>query len=148
MDTQVWLEFLKQNWFVIAAALIVLFIVINVVKTMVKWAIVILIVVGLIVYSGITLDEIGEVVTTVKNETVDTVKAEAMNLMMKEVNEAQYTSNGDGSFTVKAPNIELKGQAGSNQVEVTFRGVPVGSWDVNDKIQEYIGQVKNNSSSK
>lgn len=74
MDTQVWIEFLKQNWLVIAIALIILFIVLNVVRTVIKWALAVLIIVGLLVYSGISLDKIGEVVTTVKEETVDTIK--------------------------------------------------------------------------
>ena len=77
MDTQVWIEFLKQNWLVIAIALIVLFIVLNVVRTVIKWALAVLIIVGLLVYSGISLDKIGEVVTTVKEETVDTIKRSA-----------------------------------------------------------------------
>lgn len=144
MDAQVWLEFLKQNWLVIVIALIVLFIVINLVKTVIKWALVILIIGGLLIYSGISMDQISEVVTTVKNETVDTVKTEAMNMMMKEAKEAKYTSNGDGTFTVKAPNLELKGSSESKEVEVSFRGVPVGKWDINETIQEFIGQAKQN----
>lgn len=144
MDAQVWLEFLKQNWLVIVIALIVLFIVVNLVKTVIKWALVVLIIAGLLIYSGISLEQIGEVVTTVKNEAVDTVKTEAMNIMMKEAKEAKYTSNGDGTYTVKSPNLELKGKAGSAEVEVNFKGVPVGKWDVNETIKEFIGQAKTN----
>lgn len=147
LDTQVWLEFLKQNWLVIAVALIVLFIVVNLVKTVIKWLLVVLIVGGLLIYSGVTLDQIGEVVTTVKNETVDTVKAEVMNLMVKEAKEAKYTSNGDGTFTIKAPNLELKGEKGSKEVDITFRGMPIGKWDMNETIQEYIDQAQNNTGS-
>lgn len=44
MDTQVWIEFLKQNWLVIAIALIILFIVLNVVRTVIKWALAVLII--------------------------------------------------------------------------------------------------------
>lgn len=144
MDTQVWMEFLKQNWLVIVIALVVLFIVVNLVKTVVKWLLVVLIVGALLVYSGISLEKIGEVVTTVKNETVDTVKDEVMNQMVKEAKEAKYTSNGDGTFTVKAPNLELKGKNGSKEVEITYRGMPLGKWDINDTIQKYIGQAKQN----
>lgn len=144
MDTQVWLEFLKQNWLVIVIALVVLFIVVNLVKTFIKWALVILIIAGLLIYSGISLEQIGEVVTTVKNEAVDTAKSEAMNIMMKEAKEAKYTSNGDGTFTVKSPNLELKGKSGSTEVEVNFKGVPVGKWDVNESIKEFITQAKTN----
>lgn len=148
MDTQVWIEFLKQNWLVIAIALIVLFIVLNVVRTVIKWALAVLIIVGLLVYSGISLDKIGEVVTTVKEETVDTIKKEALNMMMKEAKEAKYISNGDGTYSIKAPNLELKGSAGSEEVEVTFRGVSVGKWDINDTIQSFIDDAKSNTASK
>lgn len=148
MDTQVWIEFLKQNWLVIAIALIVLFIVLNVVRTVIKWALAVLIIVGLLVYSGISLDKIGEVVTTVKEETVDTIKKEALNMMMKEAKEAKYTSNGDGTYSIKAPNLELKGSADSKEVEVTFRGVSVGKWDINDTIQSFIDNAKSNTASK
>ncbi|GIO93111.1 MULTISPECIES: hypothetical protein [Paenibacillus] len=148
MDTQVWMEFLKQNWLVIAIALIILFVVLNVVRTVIKWAIAVLIIVGLLVYSGISLDKIGEVVSTVKDETIDTVKTEALNLMIKEAKEAKYTSNGDGTYFITAPNLELKGSAGSNEVEVTFRGVSVGKWDMNDTIRSFINDAKNNTDSK
>ncbi|MCT1401589.1 hypothetical protein AK95_23375 [Paenibacillus sp. LC231] len=148
MDTQVWIEFLKQNWLVIAIALIVLFIVLNVVRTVIKWALAVLIIVGLLVYSGISLDKIGEVVTTVKEETVDTIKKEALNMMMNEAKEAKYTSNEDGTYSIKAPNLELKGSAGSEEVEVTFRGVSVGKWDINDTIQSFIDDAKSNTASK
>lgn len=148
MDTQVWIEFLKQNWLVIAIALIVLFIVLNVVRTVIKWALAVLIIVGLLVYSGISLDKIGEVVTTVKEETVDTIKKEALNMMMKEAKEAKYTSNEDGTYSIKAPNLELKGSTGSEEVEVTFRGVSVGKWDINDTIQSFIDDAKSNTASK
>lgn len=148
MDTQVWIEFLKQNWLVIAIALIILFIVLNVVRTVIKWALAVLIIVGLLVYSGISLDKIGEVVTTVKEETVDTIKKEALNMMMKEAKEAKYTSNGDGTYSIKAPNLELKGSEGSEEVEVTFRGVSVGKWDINDTIQSFIDDAKSNTASK
>ncbi|WP_339219832.1 hypothetical protein [Paenibacillus sp. FSL W7-1332] len=148
MDTQVWIEFLKQNWLVIAIALIILFIVLNVVRTVIKWALAVLIIVGLLVYSGISLDKIGEVVTTVKEETVDTIKKEALNMMMKEAKEAKYTSNEDGTYSIKAPNLELKGSAGSEEVEVTFRGVSVGKWDINDTIQNFIDDAKSNTASK
>lgn len=145
MDMKVWSDFLQQNWLVIVIALIVLFVVLNLVKTMVKWALVIIIVIALVVYSGISLEQINKVVTTVKDETVDTVKSEAMNVMIKEAKDAKYTSNGGGEFTITTPNLEMKGQTGKDKVEVTFRGVPLGKWKVNDTIQTFITESQNNS---
>lgn len=144
MNMQVWMDFLQQNWFVILIALVVLFVVLKVVKTMVKWAIVIVIVGGLIVYSGISLDQLNEVVTTVKDETVETLKSEAMNVMLKEAKEAEYTSSGDG-YTITTPNLELAGQAGSDQVKVTFKGVSLGEWKITDTVQTFISEAKTQS---
>lgn len=69
-------------------------------------------------------------------------------MMMKEAKEAKYTSNGDGTYSIKAPNLELKGSDGSEEVEVTFRGVSVGKWDINDTIQSFIDDAKSNTASK
>lgn len=148
MNTEVWIEFLKQNWLIIVIALIVLFVVLNVVRTMVKWALVVLIIGGLLIYSGISLDQIKDVVSTVTDETIDTVKTEALNMMMKEAKEATYVSNGDGSYSITAPNLQLKGDTGSHEVEVTFRGVPVGKWEINDTIRSYIDSARNNAGAK
>lgn len=141
------MEFLKQNWLVIAIALVVLFIVLNVVRTVIKWALVVLIVGGLLIYSGISMDKIQEVVTTVKDETVDTLKTEALNMMMKEAKEAKYTSNGDGTYSIKTSNLELTGSAGAEKVEVHFRGVSLGKWEMNETIRTFIDNAQNNAAS-
>lgn len=147
MDVQVWTDFLQQNWLVIIIALVVLFVVLNLVKTMVKWVLAIVIVAGLLIYSGISLDQIGEVVTTVKDETVDTVKSEAMNMMLKEAKAAKYTENVDGTtYTVTTPNVRLEGTKGTETVEVTFKGVPLGQWKVNDTIITFVESAQSNRS--
>jgi outer membrane murein-binding lipoprotein Lpp len=146
MDVQVWTDFLQQNWLVIVIALVVLFIVLNLVKTMVKWVLAIVIVAGLLIYSGISLDRIGEVVTTVKDETVDTLKSEAMNMMLKEAKDAKFTKNTDGTYVVTTPNMSLKGETGTETVDVTFKGVPVGEWKINDTIITFIETAQSNGS--
>ncbi len=148
MNVQVWTDFLQQNWLVIVIALVVLFVVLNLVKTMVKWVLAIVIVAGLLIYSGISLDKIGEVVTTLKDETVDTVKSEAMNMMLKEAKDAKYTKNADGTYTVTTPNVSLEGKTGTETVEVTVKGVPLGEWKVNDSIITFIESAQSNGSSK
>lgn len=146
MNVQVWTDFLQQNWLVIIIALVVLFVVLNLVKTMVKWILAIVIVAGLLIYSGISLDKIGEVVTTVKDETVDTLKSEAMNMMLKETKEAKYTKNDDGTYTVMTPSVTLKGEKGMETVDVTFKGVPLGEWKINDTIITFIESAQANES--
>ncbi|QWU18532.1 hypothetical protein SAMN04487895_11954 [Paenibacillus sophorae] len=142
MDTQVWSQFIRENWLVIVIALVLLFAVVNLVKTMLKWAIVIVIVAGLLVYSGVTIDQIGNAVSKVKEETVGTLKNEAQEVMLKEARDAVYTSNSDGTFTITTPNIEVKGTAGEDKVNVTFRGVSLGQWSVNETVKSFIEEAR------
>ncbi|MNY69665.1 hypothetical protein D3C86_2076340 [compost metagenome] len=62
--------------------------------------------------------------------------------MLKEAKEAKYTSGGDGTFTITTPNLEVKGAAGEDKVEVTFRGVSLGKWSVNDTTQTFIDEAR------
>ncbi|MFM9280464.1 hypothetical protein [Paenibacillus jiagnxiensis] len=145
MDANVWMEFLKQNWLIILIALIVLFAVLNLVKTLVKWLIAAVIVAALLIYSGISIEQISEVVTNVRNEAVDTVRTEALNMMVKEAKDAQYKANDDGTYTVSSSNIEVTGQAGSDKVKVSFRGVSLGEWSVTEAVADYVQSAKNRS---
>ncbi|MCL6603844.1 MAG: hypothetical protein K6T94_13290 [Paenibacillus sp.] len=144
MDMQVWSQFIRENWLVIIIALVILFAVVNLVKTVLKWAIVIIIVVGLFIYSGVTIDQLGDAVNKVKNETVSTLKSEAQEVMLKEAKEAVYTMNDDGTFTITSPNIEVKGTAGQDKVDVTFRGVSLGKWSINDTMKSFIDEARMN----
>ncbi|AKG37835.1 hypothetical protein [Paenibacillus durus] len=142
MDTQVWSQFIRENWLVIVIALVLLFAVVNLVKTVLKWAIVIVIIGGLLVYSGVTIDQIGNAVSKVKEETVGTLKNEAQQVMLKEARDAVYTANSDGTFTITTPNIEVKGRAGEDKVNVTFRGVSLGQWSVNETVKSFIEEAR------
>ncbi|WP_025691944.1 hypothetical protein [Paenibacillus zanthoxyli] len=142
MDTQVWSQFIRENWLVIVIALVLLFAVVNLVKTVLKWAIVIVIVAGLLVYSGVTIDQIGNAVSKVKEETVGTLKNEAQQVMLKEAQDAVYTANSDGTFTITTPNIEVTGKAGEDKVIVTFRGVSLGQWSVNEPVKSFIEEAR------
>ncbi|WP_179036981.1 hypothetical protein [Paenibacillus sp. URB8-2] len=142
MDTQVWSQFIRENWLVIVIGLVLLFAVVNLVKTVLKWAIAIVIVAGLFIYSGVTIDQIGDAVSKVKEGTVDTLKTEAQEVMLKEAKDAVYTSHGDGTFTITTPNIEVKGKAGEDKVNVTFRGVSLGQWSVNDTLGSFINEAR------
>ncbi|OKP71535.1 hypothetical protein A3844_17115 [Paenibacillus helianthi] len=144
MDPAVWSQFIRENWLVIVIALVLLFAVINLIKTVLKWAIVIAIVAGLFIYSGVTLDQIGNAVNKVTDGTVSTLKSEAQDMMLKEAKEAKYTSGGDGTFTITTPNLEVKGAAGEDKVEVIFRGVSLGKWSMTETTQSFIEEARKN----
>lgn len=140
-DVQVWTEFLKENWLVIVVALVILFFVLNFVRTVVKWALVLVIAAFIIIYSGITMKDIGDAVTTVK----DISKTEVLNMMKNEAKEAELAQNPDGTFTITTPNLEVTGQAGSDKVKVSFRGVSMGEWSMNDTLEAFVQEAKRNS---
>ena len=144
MDPAVWSQFIRENWLVIVIALVLLFAVVNLVKTVLKWAIVIIIVVGLFIYSGVTMDQIGSAVNKVTDGTVSTLKSEAQEVMLKEAQDAVYTSGGDGTFTITTPNLEVKGSADEDKVEVIFRGVSLGKWSVTDTTKAFIDEARKN----
>nr|WP_120465257.1 hypothetical protein [Paenibacillus aceti] len=144
MNVDVWFEFLKQNWLVIVVALVVLLLVLNFVKTVIKWALVAVIAAFIIIYSGISLKDIGDAVTTVTDQAVDITKSEALEMMKKEATEAEITQNGDGTFTIKTPNLEVTGNDGDGKVKVKFHGVALGEWKINDTIEAFIQEAKRN----
>ncbi|WP_091071185.1 hypothetical protein [Paenibacillus sp. NFR01] len=143
-DPDVWSQFFRENWVVIVIALVLLFAVINVVKTVVKWAIVIIILAALFIYSGVTMDQIGNAVNKVADGTVSTLKSEAQEVMLKEAKDAKYASGGDGTFTITTPNLEVKGAAGEDKVEVIFRGVSLGKWSITDTTKTFIDEARKN----
>ncbi|MNO67151.1 hypothetical protein D3C76_579540 [compost metagenome] len=144
-DFQVWSEFLKQNWLVIVVALVILFFVVNFVKTVIKWVLVLVIAASVIIYSGLSLQDIGEAVSTVKDQAVSISKSEALKVMKNEAKEAKLTQNSDGSYTITTPNLEVIGETGSDKVQVHFRGVSLGEWSINDTLQAFITEAKRNS---
>ncbi len=145
MDWQVWSEFFRQNWLIILVALIILFMVINLVKTVIKWLIVIIIVVAVCIYSGISIDQIRDTVSGVTGQTVAALQEQAMDVMKDEAKSARFIQNGDGTYTIKTDTIELKGTPGAGKVGVTFRGVPLGEWEINSTIRSMIDQAKKNT---
>ncbi|MBH5319195.1 hypothetical protein I6N90_15435 [Paenibacillus sp. GSMTC-2017] len=139
-DWDTWMTFLQENWFVLAIGLIVLILVIRIVKTVVKWALVAAVVIGLVVYSGYTLDDVKEIGTKV----MASVKDEAINAMVGEAKEAKYTLNDDGTYTITTKNIDLKGKVGDSEVKVSLHNAPYVTLELEGAIKQFIDQAKQN----
>ncbi|WP_188541802.1 hypothetical protein [Paenibacillus segetis] len=145
MDVQVWIEFLKENWLVIVVALVVLFLILNFVKTVVKWALVLVIAAFIIIYSGISVKDLSEAVSTVTDQAASIGKNEVLNVMKNEAKDAKLTQNSDGTFTITTPNLEVTGSKDSDKVKVTSHGISLGEWKVNDTVETFIQEAKKNS---
>lgn len=144
-DWETWLQFLQDRWFVIAIVLVVLWIVIRVVKTVIKWAIVAVIVIGLLLYSGYSLQDLSlSNLKEIGSQIADTAKKEAVSAMIGEAGDATFTDHGDGTYTIKTESLEMKGKTNDTEVSVTFRGIQLGSWKIDDTIRSLIDQAQRN----
>jgi hypothetical protein len=137
-DTDTWTTFFQDNWLVLVIALVVLLIVVRLVKTVVKWALAAVIIIGVVLYSGYTLDDVKDIGT----KMMDTVKQEAVTAMIGEAENAEYKVNEDGTFTVTTTNVELTGKAGENDVKVSLKGAPAITIPLDDAIKTFIEQAK------
>ncbi|MDQ0496302.1 hypothetical protein [Paenibacillus brasilensis] len=149
MDKNVWTEFLEHNWQIvqdnwlyILVGLVLLLVILKVVRVLVKWLIVIVVIAGLLIYSGISFEQVGKVVTQAKDDAINKVQSEALNMMIKEAQHAKYTSNGDGTFSVTSSNLEVKGPFEGDKVKVWFQGMSLGEWSMSDTVKKYIESAK------
>lgn len=140
-DWNTWSEFLKEHWLFLVIALVVLLLIVRIVKTVVKWALVAVIVIGIVLYSGYSMDDLKGIGTKV----ADSLKQEAISTMVGEANKATYSTNDDGTFTVKTDNLELTGVPKAGEVTVKFRGTSLGTWKIDDTIQALIDQAMQSS---
>ncbi|AWB45894.1 hypothetical protein DCC85_17995 [Paenibacillus sp. CAA11] len=145
MNAQTWIDLFKEHWYVFVIALIALFLIANLIKTVVKWVLIIAIAAFLIVYSGISLKDISNAVTTATDDTMSAMKSEAMNVMKNEAKDAKMTRNADGSFVITTPNLKVSGPANAEKVKVTFRGVSLGEWTRGEALETLIQAANQNS---
>ena len=56
--------------------------------------------------------------------------------------QAVYHDNGDGTFTVTTHNLVLSGKKGSDKVDISYKGAPLGSWSIDGTIRALIDGAK------
>lgn len=132
-----WMDFIAERWFVILIAVVVLFLVIKIVKTLLKWVVVIVIVAALFMYGSNYTDTIKDV----SGMIIDHTKEEVLELLSDEIEDADYEESPDGSFKITSKNFIVVGHIDSDEVEVTFRGQTI-TLKKRDFIERYIEEVK------
>lgn len=115
-----WSTFLADRWYVLLIAFLVLVFVMKLVKTVVKWVLVLVIAAGVLYYGYNYTDNLDQLAKTVTAAVSDTVKEQAMKLMVDEAKDATYTDNGDKTFTITTKSIRVEGKRGADEVKVTF----------------------------
>ncbi|WP_028547327.1 hypothetical protein [Paenibacillus sp. UNC451MF] len=133
-------SFLQERWFIIVAAIVVLFLVIKIVKTVVKWIIVLAVIAGLFYYGANYKDQLLDVGTAVTTEA----KNQAIKAISGEMKDAEYKQNPDGTFTVTTKSLKLEGNPGSNEVKVTFMNQTF-TMKMDEVVNALIEQAKKNT---
>jgi hypothetical protein len=138
-----WIVFLQDKWMLVIVAIVVLFLVMKLVKTFVKWVIVIAVIAFGLYYGSNYAGKLGDLKTTLGNAVVGEAKQQLTNAIVGEGKNAAYKKNADGSFTVSTKNIKLEGKPGSDQAKVTFLGQSYNV-SINKTIQKFIDEAKQN----
>lgn len=135
---EAWMQFLQDNWVVVVVALVVIFVVLKLVKTVLKWVLALAIVLGVVAYGGYSIDDLAKIGTQVQAEAKD----EIMKAMIGDISKAEYKDNGDGSYSIKTPNLELSGVPNTGEVKVKFRGVDAGTWKMEGAVRDLVVQAR------
>ncbi len=112
-----WLSFVQDKWWVIALAAVAVFVIIKIVRTALKWAVVIIIAAGLLLYGA----NYKELVEDISGTVASYAKEEAFEAMKKESDQAEVTQDEEGNFIVTSPNFRVQGSLDSDEVDITFR---------------------------
>ncbi len=138
------MAFAQDRWYLIAAAIVALFIVVRIVKTVVKWVFVLIIVSVLVLYGANYKDKLQSVGAGVAGQVTAEIKDSAVKALASEAKEAKFKANPDGSFTISSKNLKVEGKAGSSEVQVTFMGQTF-TMSVDGAISAFIEQAKKNA---
>jgi|HigsolmetaAR203D_1030402.scaffolds.fasta_scaffold03114_2 hypothetical protein len=132
-------QFAQDRWYVLVVAVILLAVIIKVVKTVVKWVLVIAIAAGVIYYGA----NYTEMISDVGGQVMDFVKEEALEVMVGEAAQAEFRQLGDGAYEVRSRNVTITGDSGSDKVKIEFKGYSF-EIDMNDAIRTYIERARAN----
>jgi hypothetical protein len=133
-----WLQFVKDHWVIVVIAILVIFVVSRLVKTVLKWVLIAAVLVAIVAYGGYSINDLGALGDKVTAEAKD----QAVKAMAGEADKAVYKDNTDGTYTVSTPNLELTGVQDSGKVEVRFRGVSLGTWNVEGAVRDLIQNAR------
>ncbi|WP_274363898.1 hypothetical protein [Paenibacillus thermotolerans] len=142
MVPEQWLSFIQERWFVIIAAAVALLLIINLVKTVVKWVLVVAIVAAVLVYGANYKDEL----TAMSDQVLAEAKEQALQAIVGQAFNATYEANGDGTFVVYTDSVRVEGKEGDNEVTLFWKGVKIGTFPLDNAIKAFIQEAKDSGS--
>ncbi|BBI35123.1 hypothetical protein [Cohnella abietis] len=138
LDTDLWVQFLKDNWLIVVAAIVAIFVIMKLVKTVIKWILIAAIIIGIVTYGGYSIDDIEKIGSKVTSEAKD----QAIKAMAGEASKATYVNNKDGSYSITTTNLELNGIPNSGEVTVKLKGVSLGTWKMEGAVRDFVVKAR------
>ncbi|MFD2670697.1 hypothetical protein [Marinicrinis sediminis] len=136
-----WIQFLKDEWLIVLVAVIAVVLIIRIVKTMLKWALVLIIAAAVVYYGADYTEDIKAMGNKVGDKIVTYAQDEIYTVMEEEAKQAQFEKHDDGTFTVTSPNVKVEGKANGDEVKVTFKGQSF-TLHRSDFVNQFIEQSK------
>jgi len=141
-----WITFLQDKWLFVVIAIVVIYIALKLVKSFVKWVIV-LVIVGIVIYYGSHYTanlHIGDLKTALGKAALTEVEQQFTLAIAGDAKDAVYHLNADGSYSVSTKRLKLTGQVNSSKIKVVFMGQTF-TVAMDSKLQKFIDQAKQNA---
>jgi len=135
------ITFVQDRWMIVAVVIIAIIIIIKVVKSIMKWLLIIGLAAAILIYgsnySGEITDNIKEIGAKIANYTKD----EAIKAMLGEGESAHYESKADGGFVVTTGGFTLEGAAGSQEAVLSYKGQSI-TLQLDDTLRAFVDGAK------
>lgn len=115
------LSFVKEYWYWILAAIVVVFLALKLIKAILKWILIVALAGGL-VYWGVHYRAGERPGGGTDAAAVAAVKDGALDALRRELHDAEFERHRDGSFTVRTKSVELVAKPGAKKAQVRFMG--------------------------
>jgi uncharacterized membrane protein YcjF (UPF0283 family) len=143
LEMDQWSAFLQDRWYVLVIALVVLILIVKLVKTVVKWVVILALLGGVYYYATNYTQQFDSIKTSIGEKVASTVKDQAIAAAKNEAKDAKYAKNADGSFTIKSKSVQVDGKPGANDVKVTFMGQTF-TVKMDETVRAFIDSAKQN----
>lgn len=125
-----WSAFLQDRWYLILLAVVILLLVVKLVKTAVKWLVILIVAAGVLVYGYQYKEDLKQLPGSIPPaidalSNVDEqaqLKDQAMVTLIEEVQNAVVEKKTDGTYTLKTNSLQISGSSSSEEVTVTLKG--------------------------
>lgn len=139
------LLFIENNMVALAIAVIFIWIAIVVIKSVLRWVLTAVIVLGVIYMASQYIAPLGNITQA----TVEATKAEFLNTVEESPEDVEFKENNKGQFIITYEDITLAGNRNSNKAQLRLKDKALLTLDVEGVLKQFVDkQLQENSTAK